>query len=173
MVVNVFYKLIYMKRQFQRGFTLIELLVVTAISLILLSGGIAAFSNFSDRRSVTNATEELKTYFQQAQNKANSGDLGGCTQLSGYRLITYVVGNNTQGSVQAVCSSGTASGAQTFELPAGVVVNPDLDLTFQVLNAGVQLPGNAASQEITLTHNNDIYAFTIYREGRFSEGAWQ
>jgi type II secretory pathway pseudopilin PulG len=160
-------------RSFSAGLSLIELLVVMTISLIMLGGGIAAFSDFSDRRSVTSAVEELKTYFQVAQTKANAGDLGGCTQLSGYQLQSYLNGLVTEVALQAVCSAGTASAAEIHSLSAGVIVSPNIDMVFQVLNGGVQLPADAASEEITVTNGDHAYLFTLSRDGTISEGAWQ
>ncbi|HCR81775.1 MAG: hypothetical protein UY13_C0001G0065 [Candidatus Pacebacteria bacterium GW2011_GWB1_47_8] len=155
------------------GFTLIELLVVVVISIVLLGNGLIAFSNFTEKRAVINAVDELKTYFQLAQTKTAAGDLGGCEQLNGYRVQTYLVGTATEVSLQAVCGAGTANTAQTFQLPAHVTVSPNIDTTFQVLNAGVTLPGGAASQDIVVANNENNYLFTLYREGRVSEGAWQ
>ncbi|HEX9817853.1 MAG TPA: prepilin-type N-terminal cleavage/methylation domain-containing protein [Patescibacteria group bacterium] len=155
------------------GFSLIELLVVIAISLILLGGAISALVTFNERRSVTNAVDELKTMLQAAQSKARAGDLGGCDQLAGYRLQTYLNGNVTEMSLQAVCSAGVATAAQLQALPVGVTITPNLDATFQVLNAGVQLPNGVASIDLTIANNTHSYLITLYREGRINEGAWQ
>jgi prepilin-type N-terminal cleavage/methylation domain-containing protein len=158
----------------QAGFSLLELLVVTAISLVILGGAIAAFTTFADRRSVSNTVGELKIYLQRAQSRARSGDLAGCDQLAGYQVQTYLSGTNqTQLSLQAVCSSGTATAATTYDLPSGVTVSPNLNVTFDVLNGGAQLDGGAASQDITVTGGSYVYQFTLYREGRMSEGVWQ
>lgn len=159
--------------RFSSGFSLIELLVVIVISLLLVGGAIAALTNYTDRRSVSSAVEELKTHFQSAQAKAKSGDLGGCDQLAGYRVQTYLVGGSTEASLQAVCGAGTADTAQLNTLPAGVTVSPNLDLVFQVLNAGVVIgDGTAAEQEITVSNGTNTYLFTLFREGRVNEGAW-
>lgn len=158
---------------FSAGFSLLELLIVITISLVLIGGGIAAFLNFSDRRTVIASVGELKTYFQRAQSKAAGGDLDDCEQLSGYRVETSVSGTTTSVSLQAECSLGTASAAQITTLIEGVIVTPNIDAFFQVLNAGVQLPNGAASVDITVTNGENIYLFTLYREGRVSEGAWQ
>ena len=155
------------------GFSLIELLIVIAISLVLVGGSIAAFLNFSEKRSVTTVVDELKTYFQRAQTKTAAGDLGGCDQLNGYRVETYVSGSTTFISLQAECTTGIASDAQVNTLADGVTVSPNIDAFFQVLNAGVQLPSGAASEDITVSNGQNSYLFTIYREGRVSEGAWQ
>jgi prepilin-type N-terminal cleavage/methylation domain-containing protein len=155
------------------GFSLIELLVVIVISLVLLGGALTAFTRYSDRRAVSGSVEELKTYLQSAAAKANAGDLDACTQLAGYRVQTYAVGSVTQVALQAVCTAGTPSEAQLNELPPGITVSPNLNMVFQVLNAGVTLPENAASQNITVTNGTHSYQFTIFREGRVSEGAWQ
>ncbi len=153
------------------GFTLIELLVVIAISLVVLGGALAAFINYSERRSVLNAANELKTYLVAAQNRANAGDLGGCDQLAGYRVQTYLNGNVTEMSSQAVCETGTADTARIQQLPGGVTVSPNVDVTFQVLNAGFNL--DDASEDVTVSGGSNSYLFTIYREGRVSEGDWQ
>jgi prepilin-type N-terminal cleavage/methylation domain-containing protein len=155
------------------GFSLIELLVVIAISLILLGGAISALVTFSERRSVTNAVDELKTILQTAQSKAQAGDLGGCTQLAGYQLQTYLNSNVTEMSLQAVCGVGEAESAQIQTLPPGVTVSPNLDATFQVLNAGVILPGGAGDIDLTVANNTHSYLINLSREGRVSEGVWQ
>ncbi|OGJ38331.1 MAG: hypothetical protein A2383_03680 [Candidatus Pacebacteria bacterium RIFOXYB1_FULL_39_46] len=158
---------------FPVGFSLIELLVVVAISMILLSVAISSLITFNERRSITNAVDELKSQIQTAQSKAQAGDLGGCNQLAGYSLQTYLNGNVTEISMQASCGVGIPDTAQIQSLPAGVTVTPDLDANFQVLNAGVQLPSGVASQDFTIANNTHSYVFTLYREGRTSEGAWQ
>jgi prepilin-type N-terminal cleavage/methylation domain-containing protein len=155
------------------GFTMIELLVVVVISLLLIGGGLAAFSNFSDKRSVITAVEELKQQFQSAQAKAASGDLGGCDQLSGYRLQTYQSGNHPEVSLQAECGAGTADTAQISELADGVTIDPNLNVLFQVLNGGVQLPAGVSSLDITVSNPTNSYFLTLFREGRVSEGSWQ
>lgn len=160
--------------RFFPGFSLIELLIVITISLLLVGGTIAALGNYTDKRSVGSAAEELKIYFQSAQAKAKSGDLGGCDQLTGYRVQTYLVGSTIETSLQAVCGAGTADGAQVNTLPVGVTVSPNLDLVFQVLNAGVVIGNGTQSElEITVSNGTNTYLFTLFREGRVSEGAWQ
>lgn len=155
------------------GFTLIELLVAVTISLILISGAVGTFLNYLDKRKVSNSVDEIKTYFQRAQAEANSGDLGGCNQLSGYRVRTYLVGEITELSMQALCSVGTANAAETYEFAERVIISPTIDYNFNVLHAGVDLPGGAASEAINIANETNSFTFTIYREGRFSEGAWQ
>jgi prepilin-type N-terminal cleavage/methylation domain-containing protein len=162
-----------MKKKFQLGFSFIELLVVVAVSLLLLGGAISALIGFNERRAVTSAVDELKTIIQIAQSKAMAGDLGGCTQLAGYHLQSYLNGNATETSLQAVCGAGTADQAQIQTLPTGVTVDPNLDVVFQVLNAGLQLPAGVASQDITVSNDLHVFVFTLYREGRINQGAWQ
>jgi prepilin-type N-terminal cleavage/methylation domain-containing protein len=160
-------------RLFSSGFTLIELLVVVAISLVMLGGALAAFLNFTERQKVVTAVEELKAHFASAQAKASSGDLGGCTQLRGYRVQTYLNGSITEVSTRATCTTGTAQAAVVAAFGSGVTVSPNLDMTFLVLNGGVELPSSAASQEITVANGLNEYSFIMYREGRVSEGAWE
>ena len=74
------------------GFTLIELLVVVVISIVLLGNGLIAFSNFTEKRAVINAVDELKTYFQLAQTKTAAGDLGGFEQL---KCLSSISGPST------------------------------------------------------------------------------
>lgn len=155
------------------GFTLIELLVVIGISLVLLGGALAGFLTFSDRQRAIGAVQELKTHFLTAQSKANSGDLGGCEQLTGYRIQTYLTGSVTELSLQAVCAVGTPNTAQVIAFSPGVLIDPNLDVTFLVLNGGVELPDAAASQEITVSSGASEYAFILYREGMASEGGWE
>lgn len=160
-------------RFYSHGFTLIELLVVIAISLVMLGGALAAFLNFTERQKVVTAVEELKAHFATAQAKASSGDLGGCTQLRGYRVQTYLNGSITEVSTRAACATGTADTASVGALGSGVTVSPNLDITFLVLNSGAELPDSAASLEITVASGLNEYSFLLYREGRVSEGAWE
>lgn len=156
----------------QLGFTLIELLVTVAITLVLLSGAIAFFLDYLDQRNVSDAVDELKTIFQRASSEANAGNLNGCEQLNGYKITSAQSGNVTTIFLQADCTVGTATEATEYQLANGVVISPNLDVTFRVLHAGVDLPGGVASQEITVTNDSHSYAFTLYREGRFSPGGW-
>lgn len=156
-----------------RGFSLIELLIVVTIALVLVGGALTAFTRFSDRRAVASSAEELKVYLQRAQTRANAGDLDTCTQLAGYRVQSFLVASTTTIALQAECAAGDASAAQTYELPPGVTVTPNVDALFQVLNAGVVLPEDAASQEITVSNGTYTTSFTLFREGRMSEGVWQ
>jgi hypothetical protein len=76
-------------------------------------------------------------------------------------------------SLQAVCGVGEAESAQIQTLPPGVTVSPNLDATFQVLNAGVILPGGAGDIDLTVANNTHSYLINLSREGRVSEGVWQ
>lgn len=155
-----------------RGFSLIELLVTVAISMVLLGGALAGFISFADRQAVTTSVEDLKTLFARAQSKAISGDLGGCDVLSGYRIQSFVTDGVTQVSLRAVCSTGTADPSQIQSLPEGITLSPTLDLTFQVLNAGVS-GVSASGLDIMVSNSDNDYLFTLYREGRTSQGDWQ
>ena len=154
------------------GFTLIELLITVTITLILLGNAIAFFLDYLDQRSVSDAVDELKVYIQRAESAASSGDLGGCDHLGGYRLSSVQVGNLTTISLQAECVAGTPDPAVTFELTDNVEISPDLDYLFKVLHGGVDIPGGLANQTITISNDNHSFAFTLYREGRFSAGDW-
>lgn len=156
---------------FLAGFSLLELLIVITISLVILGGALASFLSFTDRREVVNAVGELKIYLESAQAKAKAGDLGGCDRLAGYQVQSYLNNNLTEVSLQAVCETGSADSAEVFKLPSGITVTPNLDVTYAVLNGGVNLSG--ASEDITVTGSNNSYVFTLYREGRVSEGDWQ
>jgi hypothetical protein len=76
-------------------------------------------------------------------------------------------------SLQADFTIGTPNPAVTFELSPNVSITPNLNMVFKVLNAGVELPGGVASQDITVANDNNVYVFTVYREGRVSSGSWQ
>jgi prepilin-type N-terminal cleavage/methylation domain-containing protein len=164
-VINIYKK--------NHGFTLIELLVTVSITLILLSGALGFFLDYIDKRDVNNSINEVKTLFQKAQAAARSGDLDGCDQLSGYRVVSYQAGSTTEISFQAECVAGTANPAETYEFPRSVEISPDLNYLFKVLHAGVDLPGAASSETITISNAEYSYSFVIYREGRFSAGDWE
>ncbi|MCC6711198.1 MAG: hypothetical protein IT416_02485 [Candidatus Pacebacteria bacterium] len=155
------------------GFSLIELLVAVTVMMILLSGALAFFLDYLDKRAVNNSVDEIKTYFQRALSDAKSGSLGGCDQLNGYRVTSAQAANIVTVTLQADCTVGTPNPAVTFDLAPNVSVTPNLNMIFKVLNAGVELPGGVASQDITVANDNNVYVFTIYREGRFSSGSWQ
>lgn len=154
------------------GFTLIELLVSVTVMLVLLSSALAFFLSYLDKRAVSDSVDEIKVYFQRAISEASAGNLGGCDQLNGYRVTSVKVANITTVSMQADCVVGTPGPAVSFDLAAGVDISPNLNYVFRVLHAGIDLPGGAASQNITVSNDNNSYSFTIYREGRFNTGDW-
>lgn len=72
------------------GFTLIELMVVTAITAILVGGGIAAYNRFNESQILNQAAITLKTNLRDAQNRGLSGekvcgpsDCGGTNTICG------------------------------------------------------------------------------------------
>ena len=155
------------------GFTLIELLVSVAIGLVLSSFAIGSFLDYLDKKNVSNAVDELKAFFQKAESDAKVGNLGGCNQLAGYRVTSSKTCNITRVTSQAVCIVGTPGLAKSFEIEQNIDITPNLDLTFKVLHAGVDIAGGLASTDITVANENNTYVFTVFREGRFSEGSWQ
>lgn len=158
----------------KKGFTLIELLVSITILLILIASALGSFVDFADRRSVSNAVDELKGSFISLKTKAHSGSLSGCTELASYRLQTVTVADDSQVITQAVCVSGTAETAKIVELE-NVTISPALDINFNTLGKGVDLDGGAATETIivTDTSGSNIYEFDLSRDGQVTEGAWQ
>jgi prepilin-type N-terminal cleavage/methylation domain-containing protein len=83
------------------GFTLLELLVAAALSMLLISGGVAAYNNIFLKRSQTESAQDVVAALQRAQARSSSGDkpTTGCTKLNGYRVWAT---QNTQSYYQAL-----------------------------------------------------------------------
>lgn len=159
-----------------KGFTIIELLVVISIMLVVLGGGIAAFSVFNDKQQITTAAKDLQTMLRSAQVKARSGEgAGDCTdagqKLSGYRVYANsltAIDNNSVAIMERVCDGG-ATLLNSSSVLTGTTVS-DFDMEFISLRGGVTgagtiiINGNAAS---------NVFEFEVSEGGEITEGAYQ
>lgn len=153
----------------QRGFTLIELMITIVISMLILSGGIAAYFNFNDRQVLLGAGKQVQTSLRGAQTKARVGDRpAGCPKLVGYSVQS--IGGGTQVQVSVVCDNGagvlSSITDSTYTLPTQPVVTVSgLNVRFGVLKTGVTGVGT-----VTLTAGSLSYSFTISQGGEISDG---
>ena len=154
------------------GFTLIELLVTTAIMVLVVGGGIAGFIGFNDRQTIISAVDVTKEALQVAQSKANSGELGGCSKLKGWK----VVNGNTQIQVQSICTNLAVGTTKAYTLPTGVTAsfNPNSTILFNVLSGPIELTTNPSGYlDITLTQGgNNSYLFGVDQGGQVTSGDW-
>ncbi len=162
----------------QRGFTLIEMLVTVGIGLLLATLGITGYIRFNDRQKILNSTRELETIFQTAAVKAQGGDLGGCTQLAGYRVTVATTVDPVTATLSSICQDGTVTTVSSYTLVNGIGVSfvPGLNyIDFPVLQGGVIFNPSATSVTATFTNTalNLSYAVDISRGGDFNEGIWQ
>ena len=144
-----------------RGFTLIELLVAIVISMVLFSGGLAAYRGVGERQSVKQAGNKLQANLRLLQQKASSGekpsDCGVADEFQGYKM-NY----NDSGSylAQAVCQVAVPA-ADTINLPSGVTfVASFTEIFFPVLSSQV-----TGAQTITLTTGSYSYEVVIEAAG--------
>lgn len=145
------------RRNCQRGFSLIELLVVMAISLVLISGGLAAYRGMNDKQSMKQAGLSLETNLRLFQEKALSGEKpSDCVgSLIGFR-VQYL--SPTQYSVRSECSS--SNGTETsFDLLDESQFDSSFseDIFFPVLKSEV-----IGAQTIVL--NLDVFSYQVIVE---------
>ncbi|MFZ5845376.1 MAG: pilus assembly FimT family protein [Patescibacteria group bacterium] len=127
------------------GFTFIELLVVMGVILLLTSGIIAGYNNFTDNQRLKQTALTLKTNLRFAQTKAASADkpTSGCTQLVGY-AVSFT---NSSYNVQAQCSEGLVGSLTSVSLPVGISFSPIPEtIVFRVLTRGT-----TSDNPVTLT----------------------
>ena len=155
-----------MQKQTSTAFTLIELLVSVTILLLLTGGGIATFTNFTQKNKVLNGAQELQAYLRTAQSLARVGERpSGCDKLNGYEVVTSDVAGLKQVSILANCPSGNVE-TQTFTLPEGVTLNADLDMIFLSLHGGV-----TGGQTVQVTNNEGFtYQFAVTQGGEITGG---
>jgi len=165
----------------QKGFTLIEMLVSVTIMVLLIGGGIAGYINFNDKRVILSAVGELKAEFASAQSLANSGRLGGCDILNGYRISSAGSGTDTIVSIDVNCLTGSTDGSQDYTVELDGVNMSNVNVLYRVLNSGICLDGDCADpnpEDIDITveninGNGGIYEFSVNEGGQISEGGWQ
>jgi len=102
-----------MPSRYKSGYTFIEILIVVVIVAILLTVGVASYSNFRTQRKVVDAANELKLVLRTASANANNNVKDCSTNASGG------CGGNTAG-----CSDPIPADNAEKDLDAWVV---DLD----------------------------------------------
>lgn len=155
-----------MQKKISTAFTLIELLVVSTIVLLVAGGGIAAFTNFNQKKKVVSGAQELQSYLRMAQSLARVGERpSGCNQLNGYQVVTSDVAGLKQVRLLASCSGGNVE-TKVFTLPEGVTLDSDLDITFLNLHGGV-----SGGRTIEVTDGESLnYQFEVTQGGEITEG---
>jgi len=147
------------------GFTLIELLIVTSIIGILLTTGLASYTNFNRKRMVREAALELMNNLRYAQSKALNGEKpSGCAILNGWKL-EFVSGGY---QIKAVCTNGEF-GDKDFSFPTGVSkTSGPSSFLFKVLAQGVNYGG-----EIELSGFGYKYKIKVTESGEISDEGFQ
>jgi len=110
------------------GFTLIELMIVMVITVFLIGGGIAAYTNFNERQTVKSAGTQLYNDLRFAQSKASSQEKpAGCGQgaFEGYVLDF----TGTSYVIDALCGGSLVDAGISRTLPLGVVKQSGDDST--------------------------------------------
>lgn len=133
-----------------KGYTLIEVLVATTIIMVVTASGIAAYRNFIERQSLTNAGRELVSMLRDAQKRATSGDKPDA--CSGSQLQSWSVEslNDSSYSLTYRCvnpSDGTVitDSVRVIELSRhGAMLAPDsdLDISFAVITGRPSAPAS-------------------------------
>lgn len=86
------------------GFTLLEIMVASALALILIGGGIAAYSSYGAERDKSGGGSELVAFLRTAQSLSRSGNKPEeCATLDGYRVWS---GNTAQSESFNAASAG-------------------------------------------------------------------
>ncbi len=124
------------------GFTLIELLVVVTISVLMVGGGLAAYSSFNERQLVKSAGLQLYNDLRFAQGKASANekpDDEACTQtqgsLEGYNLA---FSSPTTYTVEAICNGVSVPVEVERNFSAGVQLIEGTEVMFYILGKGAE-----------------------------------
>ncbi len=122
------------------GFTLIELLVVMTISVLMVGGGLAAYSIFNERQLAKSAGLQLYNDLRFAQGKAAANEKPDdeiCIQgsLEGYNLAFT---SPTSYTVEAVCNGTLVSVGLDRDLSAGVQLVQGTEVMFYILGKGAE-----------------------------------
>ena len=157
---------------------MIEMLVTVGVGLLMVGLGIAGYLGFNDRQKILSATREIETILQIGINKAQTGDLGGCTQLEAYRLTFVTTTDPVTAALASVCSDATTTVTKTYTLPEGVEVSftPNISqIEFPVLQGGFRFSPSTTTVDVTVANAavTNSYVFSISQGGDINEGVWQ
>lgn len=151
------------QRTARHGFTVIELLIVVLIMALLAGAGFFSIRAFSRRQQVVQSAKNVQEILRFAQKKARVGEKPtGCVTLNG-----YLVQGTTASSLITVSARCTNQNyvVTTVNLTDPTRLSQNLNMTFLVLQGGVQNPG-----DITLTNGAYSYRFSVQVGGDISEG---
>lgn len=159
----------------QNGYSLIELVVVVGLMVLLMGGGIAAFSSFNDRQKAVEGARTLQSWLRTAQSRARALEKPpGCDQLHSYRVSTIT--NSDTVETVAVCNAANDElGATFLTLPEGLTLQTTATLDFLVLHGGIEINQSAASAVDLVVSggggfSNSRYGFTVTKGGEIREG---
>ncbi len=148
----------------QKGFTLIEILVSITILLLIVGGGIAAYTRFNDRQQLVQSAKNMQSSFRLAQKKSRAGDKPeACNRLEGYSIQ----GNSGESVLQvfANCKDGTKALSSTIDLVGeSTTLSQDVDLVFHVLSKGV----TGTTGDIVIESNFYAYSMRVTEGGEIS-----
>ena len=124
-----------------RGFTIIELLVVISLGMIIATGGLAGYMNFSRSQMLVQASRGVIADLRLAQSLAeNNQKPSGCSTLSKY---SFQVLSETSYRIFATCGEKNPVEYDYKEdsIPAGLSMSGFSQIDFKVLKQGLSSAG--------------------------------
>lgn len=122
-----------------RGYTLLEIMLVVAITSILISFGVSAYSKAQNRQQGTSAGETIISLIQENQKQASIGKRD-CTGKFVGQQLSVSSGSNTVVS-QSLCEG--ESGSQITTSIPGITWVTSATIIFDPLSLGVNLGGTS------------------------------
>ena len=142
----------------KRGFTLIELLVTSAIIMILVGVGLAAYNNFNDKQTLDAAAAGLKNNLRMARSWAMVVKKSCDGPADGYQ-IGFTTNNY---SVQEKCDGSFIGSPQTFSYLSGITGSVPSSFIFKPLtgetgaNTTITLTLKSKTKTVTVRDNGEI-----------------
>jgi Tfp pilus assembly protein FimT len=145
------------------GFTLIELLIVIGITILLISGGLAAYVRLNNRQLLINSGKQLQLLMRTAQKQARVGSKpSGCDRLLSYG-VQVVSGQLTSAQLNAECQNGVYL-VDSVPFDQNVTSTGAFNIHFLVLQGGVANQGTFVLQRGTQTAT-----FSVDQGGQISD----
>ena len=163
----VFGSLFMSRHQSSKGFTLIELLITSALSLVIVGGGIAAYNRFNNRQVEFQGGKAVIATLEQARERSSVGDkpAQGCTTLTGYRARGVV--NTNSYFLSVICNGSLETEIKPYYLPEDMVFRSGYDVTFPTQ------PGAVATENVTVEvwrpNSPSAYRFIIFPSGTIQD----